>query len=87
MAGPEGAPEICTADLTGTPSHDWYCTLPCSKTSQCGAGATCASTPTGSRCVPTSCDSFIPDSGPSDGGTEGEAGDASGDADASDGGD
>jgi hypothetical protein len=79
MAGPEGAPEICTADLTATPAHDWYCTLPCSKTIPCGAGATCANTPMGSRCVPTTCESFIPDGG-ADAGTDGESGDAAGDA-------
>jgi hypothetical protein len=63
MVGPEGVAEICTADLDGTPAHDWYCTMPCSKTSQCGAGATCASTAMGSRCVPKSCDAFVPEGG------------------------
>jgi|HubBroStandDraft_2_1064218.scaffolds.fasta_scaffold38571_2 hypothetical protein len=70
MAGPGGSAEICTADLGGTPSHDWFCTTPCSKPSECGSGTTCANGPMemGLRCVPKTCDSFIPDSGPTDSG-------------------
>jgi hypothetical protein len=71
MAGPEGTAEICTADLTGTPAHAWYCTLPCEKTTQCGAGATCASTPSGSRCVPKACLDLLPEGGLEDSEVEG----------------
>jgi hypothetical protein len=63
MVGPEGTAEICTADLAGTPAHDWYCTTPCSMPGQCGSGATCANTPAGSRCVPTKCLSLVPEAG------------------------
>jgi hypothetical protein len=85
MVGPGGVAEICTADLSGTPAHDWFCTLPCMKTPECGAGATCAPTPMGSHCVPESCDSFVPDGGPVDAGMpdgeeEAGPGDASADS-------
>lgn len=70
--GPGGSPEICTADLAGTPKHAWYCTLPCSKPSQCTGGATCVRTPMGSRCVPKSCDDRVPDAGEDSG--DGESG-------------
>ena len=63
-----GMAEICTADLSGTPKHAWYCTLPCAKPGDCHGGATCASTPMGSRCVPKSCAYLLPDGGPSDSG-------------------
>jgi hypothetical protein len=72
MAGPGGGAEICTGDLPGTPPHAWYCTLPCDadSASACAGGASCKDTPMGSRCVPESCDSLLPDGGPLDSGSE-----------------
>jgi len=67
-AGPGGSAEICTADLTETPAHAWYCTTPCSMTTECAGGAECKSTPMGSRCVPPSCDRLLPEAGPTDSG-------------------
>ena len=78
-----GMAEICTGDLIGTPMHAWYCTLPCSKPSDCHAGASCASTPMGSRCVPESCVYLLPDGGIDSGvpeaGVEGGAKDSASD--------
>jgi hypothetical protein len=61
-AGPGGAPRICTADVTGTPAHAWFCTYPCTSSSMCGTGASCITTAMGSGCVPTVCD-YLDDAG------------------------
>ena len=63
MAGPGGTLEDCTADLPETPAHAWYCTLPCSRPSDCSGTSSCKATPTGSRCVPMSCESLLPEAG------------------------
>jgi hypothetical protein len=71
MEGPGGMAEICTADLPGTPAHDWYCTSPCDEeASTCTGTTTCESTPSGSRCVPKSCDYLLPEGGPVDSGVD-----------------
>ncbi|MGH7286004.1 MAG: hypothetical protein ACRELY_31170 [Polyangiaceae bacterium] len=54
-AGPGGAPRICTAEVSGTPAHAWFCTYPCEHTSDCGEGAVCFQNVEGSGCVPTAC--------------------------------
>ncbi|HEY1955189.1 MAG TPA: hypothetical protein VGH28_06240 [Polyangiaceae bacterium] len=54
-SGPGGSPRICTADLSGTSAHDWYCTYPCSQDSDCGSAASCLSTSQGKMCVPPAC--------------------------------
>jgi hypothetical protein len=84
MEGPGGMAEICSADL-GAPAHDWYCTSPCDEeASTCTGTSTCESTPSGSRCVPESCDYLLPEGGPVDSGKdaskEAGAGEASTDA-------
>ena len=53
--GTGGTPTLCTADF-GAPAHEWFCTLPCDMTSQCGAGGgTCISAPFAQICVPAAC--------------------------------
>lgn len=54
-AGTGGTATICTADV-GAPSHEWFCTLPCTTTAGCGpGGGTCLSAPFAQICVPTTC--------------------------------
>jgi hypothetical protein len=68
-AGPGGAPRICTADVDGTPMHAWFCTYPCSgstDTTTCGPGAACVTATMGTGCVPMSC-AFLEDAGTSGG--------------------
>ena len=78
-AGPGGSPTICTGDVSST-MNAWFCTLPCP--TQCGPGAMCMITPSGSECVPTACAGLFPDASvPGDGGG-GDA--ASGDSGPSD---
>ena len=62
-AGPGGAARICTADLTSTPAHAWFCTFPCEHTSDCGSGSVCFESDQGSGCVPTACLSLNADAG------------------------
>ena len=76
-AGPSGAPRICTADVSGTPEHAWFCTYPCTTSATCGAGVSCISNSQGSGCVPDICD-YLADGG-LDSGTD-AAGDAASDA-------
>lgn len=61
-AGPGGAARICTADVTGTPEHAWFCTYPCTTSATCGTGASCISNSQGSGCVPDVCD-YLADGG------------------------
>ena len=51
-AGPGGAARICTADLTSTPAHAWFCTYPCSQQSDCGNGEVCFQNAQGAGCIP-----------------------------------
>ena len=54
-AGPGGTATLCTADF-GAPAHEWFCTIPCGTTADCGpGGGTCLSTPFAQICVPPSC--------------------------------
>ncbi|MEO7113446.1 MAG: hypothetical protein ABI183_23605 [Polyangiaceae bacterium] len=53
-SGPGGAARICTADLTSTPAHAWFCTYLCSHTSDCGSGEVCFQNPQGAGCIPSS---------------------------------
>jgi hypothetical protein len=60
-AGTGGTPTLCTADF-GAPAHEWFCTLPCDTTSQCGAGGgTCISAPFAEICVPAACTGALGD--------------------------
>jgi hypothetical protein len=70
-AGPGGAPRICTADITSTPAHAWFCTYPCSHDTDCGSGNVCATTAKGSGCVPSAC-GYLDDGGVLDSGTGGD---------------
>jgi len=71
-----GMASVCTADV-GAPAHAWFCTVPCTKTSDCGAGgATCIATDQGQVCVPAACGAFVGDAAVSDSGRDG-ASDAS----------
>jgi hypothetical protein len=54
-AGPGGAARICTADLTSTPAHAWFCTYPCSGPSDCGSGEVCFQNAEGAGCIPNTC--------------------------------
>ena len=55
-AGSGGTPALCSADLGGTPTHEWFCTIPCTMTTDCGpGGGACLSAPFGQICVPSSC--------------------------------
>jgi hypothetical protein len=54
-SGPGGAPRICTADLPSAQAHDWYCTYPCSQSSDCGSAASCVATAQGMMCIPPAC--------------------------------
>ena len=61
-AGTGGTPVICTADVEGTPAHEWFCTIPCTQTSDCGAGGgACLSAPFGQFCVPQACSQGLGD--------------------------
>ena len=54
-AGTGGSATDCTADF-GAPAHEWFCTIPCSTTLDCGGGGgACVSAPFGQFCVPTAC--------------------------------
>jgi hypothetical protein len=54
-AGVGGSASLCSADF-GAPAHEWFCTLPCDTTSECGAGGgTCISAPFADICVPSAC--------------------------------
>jgi hypothetical protein len=73
-AGPGGAARICTADLTSTPAHAWFCTYPCTGPSDCGSGEVCFENNEGAGCIPNSCLSLDVDAGhilTGDGGTDG----------------
>ncbi len=74
-AGPGGAARICTADLTSTPAHAWFCTYPCTGPSDCGSGEVCFENNEGAGCIPNSCLSLDVDAGHiltgDDGGTDG----------------
>jgi hypothetical protein len=60
-AGTGGTPTLCSADF-GAPAHEWFCTLPCNMTSQCGAGGgTCISAPFADICVPAACTGALGD--------------------------
>ena len=74
-SGPGGAPRICSADLSGAEPHAWFCTYPCTTSTDCGSAAVCVATPQGSICVPPSCTSLT-DAG---GDAETDASDASSD--------
>ena len=62
-AGPGGAARICTGDISGTPAHAWFCTLPCSHTSDCGENAVCYENSEGAGCIPTACLALDADAG------------------------
>lgn len=62
-AGPGGAARICTADISGTPAHAWFCTYPCSHTSDCGNNAVCYQNDQGAGCIPTACLALDADAG------------------------
>jgi len=54
-AGAGGTATLCTADIPA-PSHEWFCTIPCSAPSDCGpGGGACLSAPFGQICVPPAC--------------------------------
>lgn len=80
-AGPGGAARICTADLTSTPAHAWFCTYPCSQPSDCGSGEVCFQNAQGAGCIPNTnaCLSLDVDAGSiitgDDAGTTTDAGD------------
>jgi hypothetical protein len=79
-AGPGGAARICTADLTSTPAHAWFCTYPCSHGSDCGSGEVCFQNSQGAGCIPNTpaCLSLDVDAGfiiEDDAGTTADAGD------------
>jgi hypothetical protein len=64
MQGLAGMVTICTADLAGAPTHGWFCTTPCTMSSQCGPGIACITTSAGEVCVPSACSSLFPEAGP-----------------------
>jgi hypothetical protein len=78
-AGPGGAARICTADLTSTPAHAWFCTYPCSQPSDCGSGEVCFQNAQGAGCIPNTCLYLDADAGSiitgDDAGTDTDAGD------------
>jgi hypothetical protein len=80
-AGPGGAARICTADLTSTPAHAWFCTYPCSQPSDCGSGEVCFQNAQGAGCIPNTCLYLDADAGTIITGDSG-----TGDTDAGDGG-
>jgi hypothetical protein len=60
-AGEGGGTTLCTADFNA-PLHAWFCTLPCTTTSDCGQGtATCIPAAGGLACVPAACGAFAGD--------------------------
>lgn len=62
-SGPGGSPRICTADLASATEHEWYCTYPCSQTSDCGNTAICVALQQGMMCVPSPACTPIIDAG------------------------
>ena len=88
--GPGGKPTLCTADF-GAPAHQWFCTVTCTTSSDCGpGGAVCApGNDSANVCIPTACsayaapnDASTPEGGadaqqPADGATDAAAHDAS----------
>jgi len=63
QTGLGGVATLCSGDL-GAPAHEWFCTIPCSQTSDCGAGGgACLSAPFGQICVPTACAGNLGDAG------------------------
>jgi hypothetical protein len=76
-AGTGGTATLCSADF-GAPSHEWFCTITCTTTADCGpGGGTCLSAPFAQICVPASCAGALGDASSSvvDSGS-GDAGDA-----------
>jgi hypothetical protein len=62
-AGTGGTPTLCTADF-GAPSHEWFCTITCTTTTDCGAGGgTCVAAPFGQFCVEAGCAKALGDAG------------------------
>jgi hypothetical protein len=60
-AGPGGMATLCSADLSA-PAHEWFCTITCSTTSDCGpGGGTCLMTPFSQICVPATCTGALGD--------------------------
>ncbi len=77
-AGPGGSATTCTADIFAPP-HEWFCTVSCTTTSDCGGGGgTCLSAPFGQICVPASCANGLGDASSTvvDAGTGADAADA-----------
>jgi hypothetical protein len=63
-----GMASICTADV-GAAAHEWFCTVPCATTTDCGAGgSTCIATVQGQVCVPAACMAFVGDASTYDSG-------------------
>jgi hypothetical protein len=62
-AGTGGTPTLCTADF-GAPAHEWFCTITCTTTTDCGAGGgTCVAAPFGQFCVESACAKALGDAG------------------------
>ena len=77
-AGSGGTPTDCSADF-GAPSHEWFCTITCTLSTDCGpGGGTCVTTPFAQVCVPTACNKNLGDAstGYTDGGDAGSTTDA-----------
>jgi hypothetical protein len=70
----------CSGDVSGTPAHAWFCTVPCTASTNCGTGASCVTTAMGAYCIPPSC-GFLGEGGSGvDSGGNDSASDAAGDS-------
>ena len=79
-AGSGGTATLCSADF-GAPSHEWFCTITCTTSTDCGpAGGTCVTAPFAQVCVPAACDKDLGDasSGYTDAGDAGSTTDTLG---------
>jgi hypothetical protein len=62
-AGTGGTPTLCTADFSA-PAHEWFCTITCTTTTDCGAGGgVCVAAPFGQFCVESACAKALGDAG------------------------